>query len=86
MALWHDAAMPPGKKRISKFEKIALEIAEGIANIPVEGKKEAVRLLHEIENRGKAPEGTGAGPAKIRAELKKTKQPSSGVKNMHAKK
>jgi hypothetical protein len=84
MARWHDAAMPPRKKKISKFDKIALEIAEGIAKIPVEGEKEAVRLLHEIERKGKAPERREAGPAKIRVESK-TKKPSSSAKNMHAK-
>ena len=64
--MWHDALMATGKKRISKFDRVALEIAEGIANIPVEGKKEALDLLHEIESKKEAPERTKKLSTKIK--------------------
>jgi hypothetical protein len=59
------------KKKMSKFDKAALEIAEGIANIPVEGKKEALHLLREIESKKEAPERTKKLSTKIRTEVKK---------------
>ena len=69
--LWHDADMARKKKKISKFDRIALEIAEGVANIPIEGKKEALHLLKEIENKKKAPERTKVLSARVREEVKK---------------
>ena len=59
------------KKRMSKFDRVALEIAEGIANVPVEGKTEALHLLHEMESKKEASERTKKIPTKIRAEVKK---------------
>ncbi|MGB6482734.1 MAG: hypothetical protein WBE86_04525 [Candidatus Acidiferrales bacterium] len=82
-ALWHDAAMTTRKKKISKFDKVALEIAEGIANIPIKGKKEAAHLLHDIESKGEAPERTKKLPAKIRTEVKKK---FSGAKSTRTRK
>lgn len=58
------------KKKISKFDRIALEIAEGIANIPIEGKKEALDLLREIESKKETPERTKRISKKIRTEVK----------------
>ena len=80
--LWHDAAMTSGKRKLSKFDRAALEIAEGIANIPIEGKKEALHLLHEIESKKEAPERTKKISAKIKAEVKKK---TSRKKNKHDK-
>lgn len=59
------------KKKMSRFDRVALEIAEGIANVPVEGKKEALHLLHEMESKQEASERTKKIPKKIRAEVKK---------------
>jgi hypothetical protein len=63
--------MTPGKKRMSKFDRVALEIAEGIANIPIEGKEEAEKLLQEIESKKEAPRRAKALSSKIRTEVKK---------------
>ena len=63
--------MATEKKRMSKFDRVALEVAEGIANIPVEGKKEALDLLHEIESKREAPERTKKLSRKIKTEVKK---------------
>jgi len=59
------------KKKVSKFDRAALEIAEGIANIPIEGKKEALDLLHELENKKEAPERKKKISTKIKEEVKK---------------
>lgn len=63
--------MPRSKKKLSKFDKAALDIAEGIANIPYEGKKRAVKLLEDIENKPEESERTKKLSAKIRAEVRK---------------
>jgi hypothetical protein len=81
--VWHDAAMPRHKKKISKFDKAALAVAEGIANIPLEGQKRAVELLQDIENRPEEPERTKKLSAKIRKEVKKK---ASGLKRKTRKK
>ncbi len=67
-AVWQDAGMSPikPKKKLSKFGKAALEVAEDIANLPLDGKKEARRLLHELETKAQ--------------DRKHTKKPSAGVK------
>ncbi len=54
------------KKKLSKFGKAALEVAEGIANLPLDGKKEARRLLHELETKAQS--------------RKRTQKPSAGSK------
>ena len=69
--LWHDADMSHKKKKMSRFDRVALEIAEGVANIPIEGKKEALHLLREIENKKKVPERTKVLSAKVSEEVKK---------------
>lgn len=67
-AVWQDAEMPPmkPKKKLSKFGKAALEVAADIANLPLDGKKEARRLLHELEAKAE--------------NRKRTKKPSAGGK------
>jgi hypothetical protein len=71
------------RKKLSKFDKAALAIAEGIANIPLEGRKRAIELLQEIENRPEEPERTKNLSAKIRKEVKKK---TSGSKRKARKK
>jgi hypothetical protein len=58
--VWQDAGMTPvkPKKKLSKFGKAALEVAADIANLPLDGKKEARRLLHELESKAKNRKGT----------------------------
>lgn len=80
VALWHDAAMPPQRKKPSKFDQAALEIAEGIANIPVQGKKQAIHLLREIENKKEVPRRTKKLSTKSRTEMKRK---SSHAKRKH---
>jgi len=63
--------MMKAKKKMSKFDRAALEIAEGIANIPIEGKKGALDLLHEIESTKEAPERKKKISTKIKKEVKK---------------
>ncbi len=68
-AVCQDAGMAPmkTKKKLSKFGKAALEVAEDIANLPLDGTKEARRLLHELETKAQ--------------NRKRTKEPSVGVKS-----
>lgn len=49
--LWHDARMAREKKKMSKFDRAALEIAEGIANLPVEADEEAARLVKKVKEK-----------------------------------
>jgi hypothetical protein len=80
MALWHHAAMPPRKKnkeKMSRFDKVALEIAEGIANIPIEAGDALTELLEELENTAAAPKAPKLLSAKIRDEMKKIRKARS---------
>lgn len=81
--MWHDANMPRDKKKLSKFDKAALGIAEGIANIPLEGQKRAIKLLEELENKPEESDKTKKLSAKIRTEVKNK---SSGSKTQARKK
>lgn len=63
--------MAAEKKKMSKFDRVALEVAEGIANIPIEGKKEALDLLHEIESKKEAPDRAKKLSTKIKKEVNK---------------
>lgn len=67
-AVWQDAGMSPmkPKKKLSKFGKAALEVAADIANLPLDGTKEVVRTVHEIESK--------------RQNRKRTTKPSAGAK------
>jgi hypothetical protein len=76
--MWHDAAMPRDSKRLSKFDRAALEIAEGIANIPFEGRKSAVKLLEGLENKPRESKSTKRLSAKLSTQVKKK---TSGSKN-----
>lgn len=80
MALWHHAAMSPCKKnkeKMSHFDKVALEIAEGIANIPIEAGDALSGLLEELENTAAAPHSKKRLSAKIRDEMKKIRKAST---------
>lgn len=44
------SALKP-KKKLSKFGKAALEVAEDIANLPLDGTKEIVHTAREIKNK-----------------------------------
>lgn len=78
--------MPRDKKKISKFDKAALAIAEGIANIPLEGQKRAVKLLDELENKPEEAERTKKLSAKIRMEVEKKTSKASRSKSGARKK
>jgi lipoate-protein ligase A len=80
MTLWHHAAMPPdekNKEKMSRFDKVALEIAEGIANIPIEAEDALTELLKELENTAAAPKAKKHLSAKIRDEMKKIRKARS---------
>ena len=78
--------MPRDKKKISKFDKAALAIAEGIANIPLEGQKRAVKLLEELENKPEESEKTKKLSAKIKTEVKKKTSERSSSQSRARKK
>ena len=83
MTLWHHAAMPSRKKnkeRRSRFDQVALEIAEGIANIPIEAGDALSELLEELEKTAVAPKEKKGLSAKIRDEMKKIRKTRSKSK------
>jgi hypothetical protein len=80
MTLWHHAAMPSRKKddgKMSRFDKVALEIAEGIANIPIEAEDTLTELLKELENTAAAPKAKKHLSARIRNEMTKIRKARS---------
>ncbi|HLW80484.1 MAG TPA: hypothetical protein VKS20_00430 [Candidatus Acidoferrales bacterium] len=57
---------------------MALEIAEGIANIPIEAEDALTGLLEELENTAATPKAKKRLSAKIRDKMKK-------IRNAHSK-
>ena len=72
-AVWQDAGMSPikPKKKLSKFGKAALEVAEDIANLPLDGTKRVVHAVREIEDKRQQRKRT----KKLAAKSEKSSQP-----------
>jgi len=62
---------PKKTKKMTKFDTIALDLAEGIARVPVEGKQAFTELLEEVESKKEAPSNRKVLSAKIRKALSK---------------
>jgi hypothetical protein len=58
-------------KKMTKFDTIALDLAEGIARVPVEGKEAFTELLKEVDSKEAAPSKKKLLSAKIRKALSK---------------